>query len=120
MDEIKFKAYNKIIGEMYVPDAYWKLEFDHKHRWFVWRGDTLFVNHLNGVLIQFTGVYDKNHNPIYCGDFLKDDLRRIWLVSYSNTYGGWVAIGDEFEETLLNHQFDEIIGNHFKDEDLYA
>lgn len=94
--------------------------------------DSVEDEYLNDVyeLLQFTGIYDKNGNEIYEGDFLKCDYHEIeYLVEYGGKYkyaefglttkrdvetmgeGGnptWDSLSESFAKQL------EIIGNKFE------
>ena len=46
---IKFKAVNAE-GKEYEQDAYFSVDFDHKSRWFVRKGDEMFADFRTGEL----------------------------------------------------------------------
>lgn len=73
MRPIKFRVYNKDTKEIITPSEVITLRFEEKGRWFANNQDgTLFCNFLNGELLQFTGLYDKNSKEIYEGDVVRN------------------------------------------------
>lgn len=71
-----------------------------------------------GVLMQFTGLYDKNGKEIYEGDIVRNYGHDIedWIVSYE--YGKFIGTFDNICEDLYEiHDF-EVIGNIYDNPEL--
>ena len=102
MREIKFRAWEKDLKEM------------HKINLIDFKGEEVVDE--NGdiheftdiVLMQFTGLYDKNKVPIYEGDILNFD-DEYWVISFE--YGKFIATFDNVCEDLHEVSHYEVIGN---------
>ena len=87
-----------------------------------------YINHYNCVLMQSTGLRDKNGKEIFEGDILKVTNLSSWLevVSFNNNKAMFVSkeIKREIEESPLYDLFNtdifevEIIGNIYENPEL--
>jgi len=134
MREFKFKAYNKSTGKMHNVDA---IDFSGGT---IRKGEPCFIEDAqnggcfllsNSILVQFTGLYDKNGKAIFEGDVLNSkndgsDGCDVW--DYSDHHDIIVKWDDEscgfnlwelFEETSVHSiKYIEVIGNIYEDKEL--
>ena len=125
MREIKFRAWDKEKGKMFYPDCKGiEINFDgvcEGKNWYIrdtrWKADCGVTSHLTGILMQFTGLKDKNGKDIYEGDIAKFGSRLgfisevKWLPKNSgflikDKWGEWQWLYDVVASTSF-----EIIGN---------
>lgn len=76
------------------------------------------------ILMQFTGLYDKNGKEIYEGDILQIDVDRAY-VKWDNKYGYFqlIPIGDYYFDSdvigqALEYLEAEVIGNIYDNPEL--
>lgn len=72
------------------------------------------------VLMQFTGVVDKNGKEIYEGDILRHETGCV-LVGWSNLHNAWVYAGEDvlpYEISGGKLNACEIVGNRYQNPDL--
>lgn len=125
---IKFRAWD---GE--------KMRGIKPHDWFSIRSDAMLSfwgrdGAPEPVLMQFTGLLDKNGKEVYEHDVIRNAYGDLGEVIYSDTcgiLGGWTyqfaARGDQWSTTMGFHQADpdeeqecdfEVIGNIFENPEL--
>lgn len=105
--EIKFRAWDKALKEIlpnvqnHINDKEWAFGSMLKNdRW---------------VLMQFTGLHDKNGREIYEGDILESDS---FVDTFSWTDGGYTFDRDTKDEVMTVHYPYEVIGNIYSNPEL--
>lgn len=118
MREIKFRAWDQNLKK-----------FNDDHGAYDTEGIELnelirFYQAKNFVLMQYTGLKDKNGKEIYEGDILEGFVdvsgeRRLYVVSYNTEYAGFHPfIECDYEAATYYVEPLEIIGNIYENEDL--
>lgn len=93
MREIKFRAWNKKLKEMLPHGRFLPLSFN-------WGNSTFEINcSRDYILMQYTGLKDKNGKEIYEEDILKGINGPVFLVMWSQEDATWervIIAGDFF------------------------
>lgn len=130
MREIKFKIYAD--GRFYDKCLVGNTNNMNDNKWIcpmIWLEDSKeWVHCDNGVILQYTGLHDKNGKEIYEGDiiklhYIKNGLaEQIAKVTYSEDYAQYVitetkCAADEYEP-LCDYEDIEVIGNEYDNPEL--
>jgi uncharacterized phage protein (TIGR01671 family) len=123
--EVKFRAWDED-GYMFFPTA---IEFNKTHEgdtW-VWKEGIFGQDGSAVILMQWTGLKDKNGKDIYVGDILKNKHGSHFLVSwpYDSMYVGpnerWVGCSPDYGERgilYLVFEKSEVVGNRYQNPEL--
>ena len=122
--EIKFRAWNTDDKEMHEVKSLYFGENDYQkvaenlnkkgnH-------DSFYGKDGNSILMQFTGLKDKNGVKIFEGDLIKHETKQISVVNWSEGDWGWWmrSIKDWNPKTVFDSSKDEIIGNIYENPEL--
>jgi len=116
MREIKFRAYSRGEGMGYFNDLYWFEE----HGVHDSSGDGFYSEY---VIMQFTGLKDKNGKKIYEGDILKQAIslsgpyldKVAKVVFYHGSFLAKTTLGAEHQ---IVENWVEVIGNIYENPEL--
>ena len=110
--EIKFRAWDKI--EKKMMDWF----FVHSEKGGVWEQDGMdkMIKYPEDrfILMQFTGLFDKNGKEIYEFDLVKhEDTGQVSVVEWSSGDWGWLmrSIKSWNPKAQFDSSTDEVIGN---------
>lgn len=110
MKEIKFRAWDG--NKMYL------LSFEE----IIQRGHVNYPEILEGNIMQFTGLKDKNGKEIYEGDIITSSVweGEKFLISWDeiNCQFAMDVIGKDYSETLHSDDINEVIGNIYENREL--
>lgn len=124
MREIKFRAWDKSCNRMFITitelwfgnnDYFKELFFDQS---FHFKAETKTENGVemhqatseDCILMQYTGLKDKNGKEIYEGDIVIDDDHDLYAIEYD---------GYSFSENPLDHvDYCEVVGNIYENPEL--
>lgn len=126
MREYKFRVWNNDTKELVKIDDLYELQINEKGRWFCMFADNLFCNFMNGFLMQYTGLRDKNGEEIFEDDivqFVSNDklLDKIGVVTWDdkgadyNIMGKYEGLDTEFKCAfgLIDGEY-EVLGNVYE------
>jgi uncharacterized phage protein (TIGR01671 family) len=123
MRDIKFRAWDTQFKMMSPPIDI----FNHGEEFFFFKGiGTRSVNHFRLIIMQYTGLKDKNGKEIYEGDVCKllnqFHLNEIYSVKF---IGGSFCLSNELEPYIPFFAYDkdkidymEVIGNIYENPEL--
>ena len=117
---IKFRVWDDNLKVLYTPE----MDKEEKNLWRISANGGDFTNSYdNGILMQYTGLKDKNGKEIYEGDLIKINNDKIMKISWSERFAsfiidrdGW-AFSHWFGESLNSSEC-EVIGNIHKNPEL--
>ena len=106
MREIKFRAWAVASNIMFYPNT--------EDGWDIVNGELDPLP--NTILMQYTGLKDKNGKDIYEGDIIKAEDKYIGVVKYSEVNAMYFISGSWFSQNLGTWEpgFLEIIGNEYE------
>ncbi|MFA5324336.1 MAG: YopX family protein [Smithella sp.] len=118
MRPIKFRAWDKVKKIMTPVAGVWfgddgsamtvTFEPAPKTKWYVG-----LVQGENGILLQFTGLLDKNGREVYEGDIVQNGVKRGEVYQQ---YGYWTATN--IGQSLWSPEAIEVIGNIYENPEL--
>jgi len=118
MRTIKFRVWDKAYNKMVLPEKsnkYWINLLGDVREYDTWANEV--------VLMQFTGLHDKNGKEIYEGDIIKTENHATGIVTfYADEYGA--RFGFDCREPMFHHPIygmggkKEIIGNIYENPEL--
>jgi uncharacterized phage protein (TIGR01671 family) len=117
--EIKFRVYDKKLRVMYTPE----MHAIHNNLWSLDRAHGGVVTYSKGILMQYTGLKDKDGKEIYEGDILKvwyDSVNEIGedSIDVANFTVEWLYEDLGILENDCNEGRVEIIGNIYENPEL--
>jgi uncharacterized phage protein (TIGR01671 family) len=120
MRELKFRLWCKNKNE-WEKDLWW-IGCDGK-LYTVINNQLRDLKKENHILMQYTGLHDKNGKEIYEGDMFYDELKRLLIVTYTERMACFIGQLDN-DKTLgyplhfINRHEIEIIGNVYENPEL--
>jgi uncharacterized phage protein (TIGR01671 family) len=114
--EIKFRAWSKP-GGRFLEDV--RIDMDGSIYPTTPSGDYDYdVDCLQVVIMQYTGLKDKNGTEIYEGDVQDYGNGRVAVVEFRNGCFGLMLPGGQFEKTWVTPDQFKVIGNIFEHKNL--
>ena len=110
MREIEFRAWDKENNEMFIPlgvssegEVLIDMGYDSPDYW----------GYDRCVIMQYTGLKDKNGKKIFEGDIIKNEYDETYLVVYEDANAAFIMYGKEEDYSLhlYEEQIPEVIGN---------
>lgn len=132
--EIKFRAWDKLTSEM-SPEFSLFGEFTLMGAVHAWQHEesilhgfkfdatdtTDSLGRLNDlVIMQFTGLHDKNGNEIYEGDILNGIKGFHWLVEWNDNHACYQVRSAHVIAEVINNENAEVIGNIYEHPNLLS
>ncbi len=106
---VKFRAYDEINKEMVYPRII-KESFSA-----ISNGDLL---NRYEIVMQYTGLNDRNNKQIYEGDFVKDGQRILFVKFTNGSFNFFSKHG--YMVTNVDTTWFEVIGNIFENPNLFS
>ena len=113
---IKFRVWDG--KEMHAIQDYPHLVIEEKGRWFVFHHKMLTCNYIDGQLMQFTGLRDRNYKEIYEGDVVKYPSGFQHVVEYNEGADASGALYIGFSFATPSERYCEVIGNIYENPEL--
>lgn len=117
--QIKFRAWDNKSQQMLFQNQQYGLEPQYKIQDDCWTRfwEALYRCQEQVILLQFTGLLDKNGKEIYCGDIIEQDVYGNKIRGIIDFYdnGFWIKNPDN---TLYLPNDRRIIGNQFENPEL--
>lgn len=113
--EIKFRMWNK--KDVYMEELSFPWMIDHEEVWNINTKKQL----KNVVLMQYTGIKDKNGEDIYEGDIIKWGIEGGEWINEVRFYGGavWIFVDGEIHTILSEYRGKyEVVGNIYENPEL--
>jgi len=113
MRDIKFRAWNIEDSEMFV-------NVHRQYDWNILQAESFYelINDKNIILMQYTGLKDKNGKEIYEGDIVKNEHGHINFIVYSDFSMRFHTNGYYGGGVKFYNQINEIIGNIYENKEL--
>jgi len=108
-NDVKFRAYDSINKEMVYPRII-KESFSA-----ISNGDLL---NKYEIVMQYTGLNDRNNKEIYEGDFVKDGQRILFVKFTNGSFNFFSKHG--YMVTNVDTTWFEVIGNIFETPNLFS
>ncbi len=93
-----------------------------RQNWKLYWNWTIEIDNENYILMQYTGLKDKNWKEIYEWDILYNEVftHNLWYVKYSSEKGAFIIYNKKFWEVwyLTNYSELEIVGNIYENKEL--
>ena len=129
MREIKFRAWHKFAKQMLYMDKHTKLTFYWDcGGWLMDEGISRAISTEVGILMQYTGLHDKNGKEIYEGDIIKglrdadlDYSQEITQVEYRGSAFVEGYFGRPLDVYTSSYHYGntlEVIGNIYENPEL--
>ena len=124
MREIKFRAWNG--KAMYYLDMLYNIELTYTKAgswclWDIWTHKLIAGEYDEPelILMQYTGLKDRNGKEIYEGDIVQDQDGNLYQVKYTKYYiYPFGAIFPDKPKEVVNEYECEIIGNIYENPEL--
>mgnify|MGYP006197260585 CR=1 FL=1 len=115
--EIKFRAWDTKLEEM-IKDPYVE-----QHMQFAHLNELISAALTRYVLMQYTGLRDKNGKEIYEGDIIKTDYNGGFTGNIEYRLGEWLIMRGTADILADLHKYNwdiEVIGNIYENPELLA